>query len=209
MNNLLLVLSSPRGAGSYSGLFARRIVDDLKMRHPGLQVTVRNVARNPLPHLSEAFVNGIALPADRRSPAATKDLAVSDELIDELLAADILVVAAPVYNFGIPSSLKAWIDHVVREGRTYSVSDRKPQGLLKCRKAFVVVSRMGSPFFDAGGGLDHQESYLRQILGLIGIFSIDVVRVEAFGMESARRVTVASANPHVDGLLREFAQHLA
>jgi FMN-dependent NADH-azoreductase len=109
----------------------------------------------------------------------------------------------------VPSSLKAWIDHVVREGRTYSLSNRKPQGLLKCQKAFVVVSRMETPFYDAGGGLDHQESYLRQILGLIGIFSIDVVRVEAFGTESARRVTVASANTQVHGLLREFAQHLA
>src|SRR2546430_1466339 len=124
VKNILLVLSSPRGWKSYSHQFAGHIVDDLKARHPGAKVVVRDVAKEPLPHVGEAFGTGRVLPPEKRSPAEAKALALSDALVDELVAADVVVLAVPMHNFGLPSSLKAWIDHVVRPGRTFSYSER-------------------------------------------------------------------------------------
>src|SRR2546421_12133550 len=127
MKNILFVSSSPSGWNSYSHQFASHIVDDLKARHPGAKVVVRDLARDPLPHVDAAFVTGRALPPDKRSPAEAKALALSDILLAELEAADVVVFAAPMYNFSVPSSLKAWIDHVVRPGRAFSYSEKGPQ----------------------------------------------------------------------------------
>jgi len=133
MKNILLVLSSPRGWKSHSHQFASHIVDDLKARHPGAKVVVRDVAKEPLPHVGEAFGTGRVLPLEKRNPAEAKALALSDALVDELVAADVVVLAAPMYNFGLPSSLKAWIDHIVRPGRTFSYSEKGPEG--RCGRA--------------------------------------------------------------------------
>ena len=143
MKNILFVLSSPRGWKSYSHQFAGHIVDDLKARHPGAKVVVRDVAKEPLPHVDGAFATGRVQPPEKRSPAEAKALALSDALVDELAAADVVVFAVPMHNFGLPSSLKAWIDHVVRPGRTFSYSEKGPEGLLKGKKAVVVVARGG------------------------------------------------------------------
>src|ERR1700691_4480020 len=131
MNNVLFVMSSPRGQQSYSQQVARGIVDDLKIAHPAAKIVVRNVARDPLPHVGEAFVSGMARTPDQRSPAEAKALAVSDALIEELAAADVLVLAVPMYNFGLPSALKAWVDHIVRAGRTFRFGANGPEGLLR------------------------------------------------------------------------------
>src|SRR5258708_5172474 len=143
MKNILLVLSSPRGWRSHAKQSASHIVDDLKARHPGAKVVVRDVAKEPLPHVGEAFGTGRVLPLEKRSPAEAKALALSDALVDELAAADVVVLAVPMYNFGLPSSLKAWIDHIVRPGLTFSYSEKGPEGLLKGKKAVVVVARGG------------------------------------------------------------------
>src|SRR5438874_1887594 len=128
MKNILFVLSSPRGWKSYSHQFAGHIVDDLKARHPGAKVVVRDVAKEPLPHVGEAFGTGRVLPLEKRSPAEAKALALSDALVDELAAADVVVLAVPMYNFGLPSSLKAWIDHIVRPGRTFAYGEKVRPG---------------------------------------------------------------------------------
>src|SRR5712692_2084012 len=134
VKNILFVLSSPRGWKSYSHQFASHIVDDLKTRHPGAKVVVRDVAKEPLPHVDEASVTGRVLQPEKRSPAEAKALAVSDALVVELAAADVVVLAVPMHNFGLPSSLKAWIDHIVRPGRTFSYSEKGPEGLLKGKR---------------------------------------------------------------------------
>src|SRR5437899_10302717 len=106
VNNILFVLSSPRGWKSYSHQFAGHIVDDLKARHTGAKVVVRDVAKEPLPHVAEAYGTGRVLPPEKRSPAEAKALASCDALVDDLAAADVVVHAAPRYNFGLHSSLK-------------------------------------------------------------------------------------------------------
>lgn len=206
MKNILLVLSSPRGLQSNSNQVAVRLADDLKAQHPGAQVVVRDVAEQPLPHVGAAFVAGQLVPPEQRSPEQRQALAISDALVDELVAADVLVLAVPMYNFSLPSSLKAWIDHVVRAGRTFTYSETGPKGLLSGKKAIVVVSRGG--VYSAGPAKQHdfQETYLRSVLGFIGIGAVEVVRVEgvAFGPDAASSA-VASAHVRAGELVRELA----
>ncbi|MFA5915352.1 MAG: FMN-dependent NADH-azoreductase [Burkholderiales bacterium] len=206
MKNILFVISSPRGWQSRSHQFASHIVDDLKSRHPAATVTVRDVARDPLPHIGEAFVTGQGLPPEKRGPAQARALALSDALVDELVAADTIVLAVPMYNWGIPSSLKAWIDHIARPGRTYCRSANGPEGLLKGKKAVIVVARGGVYAEGPMQPFDFQESYLRAVLGFIGITDLHVVRVEGVGMgEEALRKAAVSAKAQAKDILRAIA----
>jgi FMN-dependent NADH-azoreductase len=206
MKNILVVLSSPRGLKSYSHQFASHIVDDLKARHPGAKVVVRDVAKEPLPHVDGAFATGRVLPPEKRSAAEARALALSDALVAELGAADVVVLAVPMHNFGLPSSLKAWIDHVVRPGRTFSYSETGPEGLLKGKKAIVVVARGGVYSEGPAKQLDFQEPYLRAVLGFIGITNVHVVRVEGVAMgEEALENAMASARAQSEEIVREFA----
>ncbi|MDB6122651.1 MAG: acpD [Pedosphaera sp.] len=194
MKNILFIQSSPRGSESYSQKVARSIVSDLEERYPGAKVVVRDLAQNPPPHVGEAFVGGLSTGSEQRTPEQTKALALSDVLIDELLAADVIVLAVPMHNFGPPSTLKAWIDHVVRIGRTVSYSQKGPEGMLKGKRAILVLARGGVYSDGPAKPMDFQEPYLRTVLGFIGITDIDVVPVEglarsAIGPEKA----VASA----------------
>ncbi len=206
MNNVLFVTSSPRGQNSYSQQIARRVVDDLKIANPAASIVVRNVARDPLPHVGDAFVSGMALSAEQRSPAEARAIAVSDALIDEMIAADVLVLAVPMYNFGLPSALKAWIDHVVRAGRAFSYGAQGPLGLLKNKKAVVVVSRGGIYSEGPMQAFDFQENYLKSVLGFIGISEVEVVRVEGVAMgEQAVRKAMLAARTRSDNVVRELA----
>jgi len=185
MKNILFIQSSPRGLESYSQKVARSVVDDLENRYPDAKVVVRDLAQNPPPHVGEAFVGGISTGPEQRTPEQTKALALSDVLIDELTAADVIVFAVPMHNFGPPSTLKAWIDHVVRVGRTVSYSSQKgPEGALKGKRVILVLARGGVYSDGPAKPLDFQEPYLRAILGFIGLTDIDVVRVEGAAMSA-------------------------
>jgi FMN-dependent NADH-azoreductase len=203
MKNILFVPSSPRGWESYSHRVARRIVDDLLTRHPGARVVVRDVARRPLPHVGAAFAAGRALPAEKRSDADRQALALSDELIAELFATDVLVIASPMHNFGIPSSLKAWIDHIVRPGRTFGYSEKGAQGLVTGKKAILVLARGGVYSEGPMKAADFQEPYLRTVLGFVGITDVEVVRVEGLALgEQAISRALVSAEAQADAIVR-------
>ena len=206
MKNILFVLSSPRGWKSYSHQFAGHIVDDLKARHPDAKVVVRDVAREPLPHIDVVTVSAaFADPAARTAEQAAAH-AARLALIEQAEAADAIVIGAPMYNFGVASSLKAWIDHVVRPGRTFSYSEKGPDGLLKGKKAVVVVARGGVYSEGPAKQLDFQEPYLRAVLGFIGITNVHVVRVEGVAMgEEALKNAMASAKAQSEEVVREFA----
>ncbi len=202
MKNILLVTSSPRGEESYSQRVAREVVDDLVARNPGARVIVRDLTKQPLPHVGAAFAVGRALPPEKRSAEERQALAVSDALIDELLAADAIVIAVPMHNFGIPSSLKAWIDHIVRAGRTFSYSEKGPQGLVTGKKGVLVLARGGIYSDGPMKAADFQEPYLRFVLGFIGITDVEVVRVEgvALGEEAVTRA-LRSARERVNAVV--------
>jgi FMN-dependent NADH-azoreductase len=203
MKSILLVLGSPRDRASYSHQIARRIVDDLKSRYPAANVVVRNLGKEPLPAVSEAFVNGRVLAADKRSAAEAKALAVSDVMVGELMAADVLVLATPMHNFGISAAVKTWIDHIVRPGVTFSYSDKGPPGLVRGKKAILVLARGGTYGEEPMKQYDFQEPYLRAVLGFIGMTDIEVVRIEGVALgDDAIRNAVTSAKAKADDVVR-------
>jgi FMN-dependent NADH-azoreductase len=181
MKNILLIQSSPRGPESLSQKVAQSVVLDLQSRHPKVTVTIRDLAANPPPHVGAAFVAGSYLSPEKRTSEQAKAVGFSDALIDELLAADVIVIGVPMHNFGPPSTLKAWIDHVARAGRTFSYGANGPQGLVKGKRAILVLSRGGVYSNGPAKAYDFQEPYLRTVLGFIGITDVDVVHVEGVG----------------------------
>lgn len=190
MKNILLIQSSPRGGLSFSQKVAQSVVHDLQERYPEATVVVRDLAQNPPPHVGLDFIIGMYTPPERHTPGQVKAIALSDSLIDELFAADIIVIAVPMHNFGPPSTLKAWIDHVARAGRTFNYGAHGPEGLLKNKRAILVLARGGVYSSGPTKPLDFQEPYLRAVLGFLGITDIVAVHVEgvanrAIGPEKA------------------------
>jgi FMN-dependent NADH-azoreductase len=203
MSNILYVTSSPRGGDSYSNRVAARVLDELEQAHPGATVVMRDVARDPLPHVDEDFVAALRSPEGPRTARQQDIVAKSDALIDELLAADIIVIAAPMYNFGIPSTLKAWIDYVARAGRTFRYTEKGPEGLAKGKKVILIHSRGGIYSSGPAQAMDHQGTYLRSVLGFLGITDIESIDVEgvAYGLDAAEKAVaqgIARAHTLID-----------
>jgi len=181
MSQILVIESSARKQGSVSRQLTEQFIAQWQATHPADQVKVRDLADSPVPHLDANLLGGWMTPAEQQSEAERAALALSNTLTDELLAADVLVLAAPMYNFAIPSTLKAWLDHVLRAGVTFKYGEQGPEGLLKGKRAFVLTARGG---IYAGTGLDHQEPYLRQALGFIGIIDVQFIHAEGLNMGS-------------------------
>jgi FMN-dependent NADH-azoreductase len=121
---------------------------------------------------------------EQRTPEQARSMALSDTLIDELFAADTIVIASPMHNFGVPSTLKAWIDHISRAGRTFSYGANGPQGLLQGKRAILALASGGVYSNGRMKGFDFTEPYLRAVLGFLGITDVDVVRVEGVAMSA-------------------------
>lgn len=190
MSNLLLVTSSLFGDQSKSTQIAREFVDAWHRPHPGTTVTERSLAPGSIPHLSLEVLGAVMTPADQRSAAQAASVAFADQMIAELEAADTIVLAVPMYNFTVPSTLKAWIDHVARAGRTFRYTENGPEGLLKGKKVFVVTGRGGVYSGDVPAKvLDFQEPYLRGFLGFLGLTDVTFIHVEGLniGPETAEQ----------------------
>lgn len=175
MTQLLVVETSPRGDKSISRHLTRRFVDDWRAAHPGGEVVERDLMETALPFVTAPWLEAYFTPPAQHSPAMKEALRLSDELVAELLAADQVVIATPVYNYNVPAVLKAWIDHIVRKGVTLGVDGR---GLVTGKKATLLIASggvytEGSPIRDR----DIATQYLRLILGVIGINDVTVVAV--------------------------------
>ena len=179
MSNVLIIESSARQQGSFSRQLTQQFISQWQAARPADQVTVRDLALNPVPHLDANLLGGWMKPEAQRSADEHASLKRSDELTDELLAADVLVLAAPMYNFAIPSTLKAWLDHVLRAGVTFKYTETGPQGLLTGKKAYVLTARGG---LYAGSTSDHQEPYLRQVLAFVGIHDVTFIHAEGMNL---------------------------
>jgi FMN-dependent NADH-azoreductase len=179
MANLLLIESSPRAA-SVSSAVAAEYVAKWQQKHPDGKVVRRNVAVNPMPHITEAWIAAAYTPAEARTPEQQQLLALSDTLIDELEAADTIVIAAPMHNFGISAHLKTWIDQIVRPGRTFAFAAEGFKGLLDENKRVIVVMSRGGAYTGSSpyNFLDQQAPYLRTVLGFIGLKAIEWVYAE-------------------------------
>ena len=179
MSHVLIIESSARQQDSVSRQLTRDFIQQWQAAHPGDQINLRDVAANPLPHLDADLLGGWMKPAEQRSMPEQEAFERSNHLTDELLAADVLVMAAPMYNFTIPSTLKAWLDHVLRAGITFKYTPTGPQGLLQGKRAIVLTARGG---IHAGAGSDHQEPYLRQAMAFIGIHDVEFIHAEGLNM---------------------------
>jgi FMN-dependent NADH-azoreductase len=183
--NILIVSSSANGDASVSGGLAARFADTVRATDPAAHIVLRDVGANPLPHLTAETVAAIkGVPS---TEAEIEARALSDALVEELQAADVIVIASPMYNFGMSSTLKAWFDHVLRAGVTFRYTAEGPEGLLKGKKAVVIESRAGFYSEGPGAALDGQEPHIRTLLGFIGLDDVTYVRAEklAFGPEAA------------------------
>lgn len=184
--NILIVDSSPLGDASAS----RKLTRETAATFQGAAITHRDLDADPLPHLSAETVAAFFTPPDTRSAALKDAIRRSDAETDLLLAADILVIGAPMWNFGIPSALKAWIDHIVRAGRTFSFSAGGAfEGLARNKKAIIVIASGGYYGEPPMKAMDHVEPYLRDVLGFIGITDVTFVRAEgqSRGAEAAAK----------------------
>jgi FMN-dependent NADH-azoreductase len=199
---ILHVDSSILGAHSVSRSLSAVIVSRQQVLHPNSRVIYRDLEVDATLHLSDrhlaAFQGG-----DVTDPALGADLAIGSAYIDDLFAADIIVIGAPMYNFSIPSQLKAWIDRVCVAGRTFQYGANGPEGLLpKGKRVFIASSRGGVYTGDSpAAGLEHHETYLRSVLGFIGLTDVTVVRAEGLSLgEDAKAAAIAKAKTEIAAL---------
>ena len=188
---LLQINTSLFSNAGQSTRLADQFVAGRRAADAGLDVVVRDLARDPVPHLTaERFQAFLARP-EERTDAQRAIVAESDALIDELRRADIVVIGLPMYNFGVPSQLKAYFDHVARAGVTFRYTDKGPVGLLGGKKAYVFATRGG---LYAGTPRDLETGYVRQFLGFVGISDVEFVYAEGLAIsESSKRASLAKA----------------
>lgn len=183
MTNILLITSSPRGPASISTKVATALTQRLMASAPDPRLIERDVADNPPPFIDSAFITAMITPAEARSPEQLVRLALSEVLIAELMAADILVIGTAMINKGIPASLKSWIDHVSRQGVTFVNTPQGPKGLISGKKAYVVAAQGAVYTQEPFLSLNYQDTYLRMILRSLGIIDIETIVADgvAFG----------------------------
>ncbi len=202
--NILIISSSANGDSSVSNALATRFVDSVRASDPGAHVVLRDVGANPLPHLTADTV--AAIKGEPASEAELAARALSDALIAEVKQADAIVIASPMYNFGISSTLKAWFDHILRAGITFRYTSDGPQGLLGDKKVIVIESRAGAYSEEATAVMDGQEPHLRIMLGFVGITDLSWIRAEglAFGPDAAN-ASIEAAASQLEALAADIA----
>lgn len=205
MSRTLLVTSSPRGADSLSTRFATEIAEGIQVRTGG-PLTVRDLAANPPPHITQAYIQGRITAPEDRTPEQLEAVNVAQTFVDELKAADVIVLGSGMMNFGPPSQLKAWFDHVTWPRVTFSYGDAGPKGLLTGKKVYLVAATGGVFSEGAWAPIDFQTNYLLHLLGFIGLTDVEVVRVEGtvFGLDAVKAV-IANTETTIKALLAKAA----
>lgn len=208
MHNILVLNSSVSGQASVSRQLVAATVEQLLREIPDAAVTERDLGDKPIPHLTTETLAGVRGTA---STAAEQEArALSDQLIAELRAADTIVIGAPMYNFSVPTGLRAWFDYVLRAGETFSYSEAGPKGLIEGRRAIVVESRGGLYSEGPTQAADFQEPYLRFLLGFIGITDVTFIHAEKIGYgPEARQAAIEHALTRIAELARPRAAHSA
>ena len=187
MTKILIIDSAATGDASVSRKLTAELAGQLTRRDPNVAMVRRDIGADPIPHLTAETV-GVIRGAPAATDTAAAALALSNALVQEVKDADVIVLGAPMYNFGMASTLKAWFDHVVRAGVTFRyTAEGQPEGLVAGKRAVVVETRAG--FYSEGpaAAMDSQEPHIRTLLGFIGITDVAFVRAEklAFGPDAA------------------------
>lgn len=195
--HILHIDSSPMESRSVSKKLSHQIVTELKRKFSDHQVTYHDYGASPLPHLSPTVLSAFFTPAPDQSVLQKDAVALSDQLTDEFLSADIIVIGAPMWNLSIPSSLKAWIDHIVRAGKTFRYTESGAQGLVSGDKKVIIASSRGGIYTDGRAKeYDFQEPYLRAIFGFLGITNVSFVRAEGVSLGEASLAAALQTAEH-------------
>ncbi len=202
MTTILHVSSSVRSTGSISRQLSNEFVAKLKAAAAGNTVVERDLTAHPVPHLTEQMMGAYFTPAEQRSAEQIETVKLSDNLVAELMAADVVVIAAPMYNFSVSSTLKAWIDHIARAGLTFKYGANGPEGLVKGKKFYVFTSRGGVYSEGPAKVMDFHETYLRAVFGFLGITDITFIHSEGLAMgDEAVNAALAGSRSAIDGLI--------
>jgi FMN-dependent NADH-azoreductase len=202
MATLLHINSSVRNEGSVSRQVTAEFISKWKASRPGDRIVERDLAAHPLPHLTEETLGAFFTAAEQRSPEQVRAARLSDEAVAELQAADVIVIGAPMYNFSVSSGLKAWIDHVARAGLTFKYTETGPVGLLQNKKVYVFTSRGGVYSQGPAKSMDFHETYLRGVLGFIGLTDVTFIHTEGLAMgEEAASSAIAQTRSAIDTIV--------
>jgi FMN-dependent NADH-azoreductase len=202
MSTLLQINASLAGAEGQSSRLAQRFVADWKAQHPEGHVIARDLATDPVPHLTAERFQAFLSKPEVRTDEQRLLSEYSDALVEELKAADTIVFAVPMYNFSVPSTLRSYFDHIARSGGTFRYTANGPEGLLKGKKVFVFITR-GGVYADAA---DTQTPYLKQFLGFIGLTDVKFVYAEGLSMgDESREKSISAAHNVIGELLPQAA----
>ncbi|MEH2046696.1 FMN-dependent NADH-azoreductase [Nostoc sp.] len=205
MVNILHIDSSPRGERSHSRELSKEFVSAWRAAHPEDAIAYRDLGHYPVPHVDEAWIAAAFSPPETHTPELTEAIRISDELVDEFLAADRYVFGVPMYNFNIPSTFKAYIDQIVRINRTVALDAQGFRGLVEGKKAVIITARGGdfsatSPFV----AYDFQEPYLRAIFGFIGITDIQFINANSLNEGDARTQSLSEARAAIQDAIAQW-----
>jgi FMN-dependent NADH-azoreductase len=198
MAKILNIISSPRGVESETIKLATAIIEKLKANDPSAVVHEMDLTKDPYPHLGSAEIAAFFTPVEVRSSEQNKILILSDEAVSTLQNADIIVIGAPLYNFGIPSTLKSWIDHISRVGKTFRYSDQGAEGLVKGKKVYIAMSSgavYSEGFYQP---YDFVSPYLRTMLGFLGMTDLTIFRIEGVNIPGLKETALQKAIENIN-----------
>ncbi|WP_343674526.1 NAD(P)H-dependent oxidoreductase [Chitinophaga sp.] len=178
MKRILYLISSLQGENSYSTKLSKAIIGKVIEKYPGSTVEEVNLVEQEVPHLNPTILQAMFTPGEQLTAAAKETLRYSDQAVRQLMAADIIVIGAPLYNFTIPTPLKSWIDHVTRAGITFGYNEHGPVGMVTGKKVYVAMSSGGIYSEGPGKAHDFVAPYLKAFLGFLGMTDLTVFRAE-------------------------------
>ncbi len=193
MKHILHLKSSIQGKQSYSIKLGHAIVEKIQNKYPGSILEEVNLVDLEIPHLSPVVLRTFFIPADQLTEEEKELIRFSDELVKQLLAADIIVIGAPLINFTIPTALKAWIDHITRAGITFGYSENGPVGKVTGKKIYVAMSSGGVYSEGPGKVNDFVAPYLKAFLGFLGMTDLKVFRAEGLKVPEVKELAMEKA----------------
>jgi FMN-dependent NADH-azoreductase len=193
MKKILNIISSVKGKDSFSNKLSTAIIEKLNVDYPGSSVLTRDLVKNPFPNFEEVLLGAFYTPEVSRTKEQQEAVKHSDQAIKEIMDADILVIGVPMYNFSIPSTLKAWIDHIARRGVTFQYTEKGIEGLVKGKQVILAIAS-GSVYSEGPmKAYDFTENYLRAILGFLGMTDVSVFRAEGTAMPEFQNTAITKA----------------
>ncbi|WP_416443189.1 FMN-dependent NADH-azoreductase [Leeuwenhoekiella sp. A16] len=193
MKKILNIISSPRGADSFSSKLSTVVLDEIKSTYGEVDIKTIDLSQSPYPHLDETLLTSLGVQADDRSEEMQAAVDTSDKAVSDLKDADIVIIGVPMYNFSIPSTLKSWIDHIARAGISFRYTEAGVEGLIKDKKVYLCIATGG--VYSAGPmqEFDFTEPYMRKVLAFLGMTDVTTYRVEGVSIPDLQGTALEKA----------------